>query len=312
MQAQHHRGEERVVERAVLIVRRQRAERQSTRPARHRRALVRRLDLHVAAEERALDQVVRAARVRQLGRQLGVNRGTMQTFIVILQDQLPVRLHVVLNAPDCLQQGQVVARESSLERREPLRRRSRLGIEVHEQEPFPRGERDGVQRIRLLIEAFHLVHVRRANQAPVERVGPRVIWALDRLGEAALGRFAQPRAAMATDVVVRVTLTGLIAQHDDALATDRRDEVIARRREGLIAADADPVAPEDPLRFAGEYFWIVVVAAGQRAGALAITLDGLQKAHRISRAALRPAAPGMPPPGCVPEPHRYSPSIGVR
>ena len=169
-----------------------------------------------------------------------------------------------------------------------------------------------MQRIGLLIEAFHLVHVRRADQTPVERVRPRVIRALDRLGEPALGRFAQPRAAVAADVVVRSGVAGLIAQHDDALAADLGDEVIARRRERRIAADANPAAPENPLRFTGEYVRIVVVAAGQRAGALAITLDGLEKAHRISRAALRPAAPGMPPPGCVPEPHRYNPSIGVR
>ena len=33
---------------------------------------------------------------------------------------------------------------------------------------------------------------------------------------------------------------------------------------------------------------------------------------RIAAAALRPEAPMTPPPGCVPEPHCQSPSIGVR
>lgn len=32
----------------------------------------------------------------------------------------------------------------------------------------------------------------------------------------------------------------------------------------------------------------------------------------ISRAALKPGAPITPPPGCAPEPHRYSPLTGVR
>ena len=169
-----------------------------------------------------------------------------------------------------------------------------------------------MQRIGLLVEPLDLVHVRRANQAPVECVRPRVIRALNRFGEAALGRFAQPRAAMATDVVVRVALARLIAQHDDALAADLRDEVIARRREGRIAADANPVAPEDLFLLAGEHLWRRVVPALERARTLAIALDGLEEAHRISRAALRPAAPGIPPPGCVPEPHKYSPSMGVR
>ncbi len=34
--------------------------------------------------------------------------------------------------------------------------------------------------------------------------------------------------------------------------------------------------------------------------------------RRISRAALRPAAPLTPPPGCAPAPHKYRPSIGIR
>ncbi len=34
--------------------------------------------------------------------------------------------------------------------------------------------------------------------------------------------------------------------------------------------------------------------------------------RRISRAALWPGMPVTPPPGCVPEPHRYSPGIGPR
>jgi len=64
-----------------------------------------------------------------------------------------------------------------------------------------------MQRIRLLVEPFDLVHVRRTDQAAIERVGPGVIRALNRLGEAALRRFAQPGAAMAADVVVRAPLS---------------------------------------------------------------------------------------------------------
>src|SRR6185437_1092247 len=36
------------------------------------------------------------------------------------------------------------------------------------------------------------------------------------------------------------------------------------------------------------------------------------KSRMISRAALCPGAPVTPPPGCAPDPHRYSPFTGVR
>ena len=312
MQAQHHRGEQGVVERATPIFGGQRAKRQCTGAAGHRRALVRRLDLHVAAQERPVDQIVGAARVRQPGRELRMNRGAVQALIVILQDQLPVCLHVVLDPADRPQQRQVVAREASRERREPLCGGRRLGIEIYKQESFPLGERDGVEWIRLLVEPFHLVHVRRADQAAVECVRPGVIRALDRFGQPARGRFAQPRAAMAADVVVGAPLSRLVAQHDDAFAGDLNEEVIARRRERGVPADADPMPAEDSLLLFHEHVRRRVIGSRKRACTLTIGLDRFQERHRISRAALRPAAPGIPPPGCVPEPHKYSPSMGVR
>ena len=36
------------------------------------------------------------------------------------------------------------------------------------------------------------------------------------------------------------------------------------------------------------------------------------KSRMISRAALCPGKPVTPPPGCAPEPHRYSPASGMR
>src|SRR5207247_9107021 len=40
--------------------------------------------------------------------------------------------------------------------------------------------------------------------------------------------------------------------------------------------------------------------------------DGYFESFRISRAAFAPEPPVSPVPGCVPEPHRYSPWTGVR
>src|SRR5690242_17655023 len=108
---------------------------------------------------------------------------------------------------------------------------------------------------------------------------------------------------MTAHVVVRASLARLVAQHDDALTGDLDNDVVARLLEARLAPHADPVTREDPLLLVGEHLGRRVVAARQRPRALAIALDRLEECHRISRAAFRPAAPGIPPPGCVPEPH---------
>ena len=58
---------------------------------------------------------------------------------------------------------------------------------------------------------------------------------------------------MAADVVVRSGVPRLIAQHDDALARDADQVVIARAGERCFAADADPLVPEQPLLFLREH-----------------------------------------------------------
>ena len=71
-----------------------------------------------------------------------------------------------------------------------------------------------MQRIVLFVEALDLVHVRRTDEAAVERVGPRVVRALDRLGQFARDIFAQAGAAMTADVEERVQFAAPVA-HDD-------------------------------------------------------------------------------------------------
>src|SRR2546423_1336867 len=109
---------------------------------------------------------------------------------------------------------------------------------------------------------------------------------------------------MPADVVVGTPLARLVAQHEDAFPGNVDQEIIALRGKRRIAADTDPVMPENSLLLVGEHVRRRVIAARQRPRALAIALNGLEECHRISRAALRPAAPGMPPPGWVPEPQR--------
>src|SRR5438045_9729070 len=104
-----------------------------------------------------------------------------------------------------------------------------------------------MERIGLLVESLDFMHVRRANQATIQRVGPRVIGALNRFRQPATRGFAEPRAAMAADIVIRAPVAGLVAQDDDALAGDLRQHVIARICKSGISTDADPVVLKDAL-----------------------------------------------------------------
>src|SRR2546430_9350211 len=119
--------------------------------------------------------------------------------------------------------------------------------------------------------------MRRTEEAAVERVGPRVIGTLNRFGEPAGFRFAQPGAAMAANVVIRPSLARLIAEHDDAFARNVDHEIIARRGERRVAADTDPMTGEDALLLEGEHIRRRVVAARQGARPLLIAFDRLQE-----------------------------------
>src|SRR5206468_2723777 len=108
----------------------------------------------------------------------------------------------------------------------------------------PLGHGDLVERVVPLVEARDLVHVRRADQGPIERVRPRVVGALDRLGEAPVLRLAQPGAAVAAHIIEGPHYAVLAAHHDDALAADGAERVVPGLGELGGAADANPAARE--------------------------------------------------------------------
>ena len=70
-------------------------------------------------------------------------------------------------------------------RREGVLERHGLGSQVDEDEALPLGDPGLVERIARLVEAFHLLHVGRADQPAVGGPGPGMIGTLDRLGEVA-------------------------------------------------------------------------------------------------------------------------------
>ena len=129
-----------------------------------------------------------------------------------------------------------------------------LGVlrQVDEEEALPGRHRHRVERPVGLIEVLDVGRGGRPDEPAVERVGPGVVGALDRLGEAAGVLLAEPGASVAADVVIRPVSAGPVAQHDHALLPDHLQEIVARVGDAVLAPDADPPSEEDPFQLLGQ------------------------------------------------------------
>src|ERR1051326_1163345 len=112
--------------------------------------------------------------------------------------------------------------------------------------PVPQGGRDPVQRIFFALE-IDAIHVRRADQFPVQPIGPAVIRAQNAPSEVTFRGVAHARAAMAADVVKRADGSRGIAQDHDVLARYLAHEVIAGIGDHVGSTGAYPGLAEEAL-----------------------------------------------------------------
>ncbi len=309
LNAEKHVGLERVIEGAAPVFFGERRDRKTRRAAGHRHAHRRLRDHHVAAQERSLGQIIGAALIGHPRGELRVNHRTMQAFVVVLEHQLPVGAHVVGDPVTHLEIREAESGKAADQRAVRLHERHRLARQIHEQKPFPLGNRGLMQRIVGLFEAGHLAHVGRADEPAIGGVGPGVVLALNRLGEVARLLGAEPGPAMPADVEEGAQRPTSVPKKDQALARDHPDEVVARRSEPVGAADADPVPGKKPLALFLENRSRVVILAGEGAGALFERAGRVYKRRhrcppRLSRllrstwrAASQPGPPAIPLPG---------------
>ena len=122
----------------------------------------------------------------------------MQALVVVLDDDLPVGLDLVDDAPADAQLVQAVALEAvivSMPSPQLVEERSRGVAEVDEQEPAVGLDGDRVEREVAALEALVLVDVGRADEPAVEVERPGVVRALEGLADVAAGRAGRRRAA---------------------------------------------------------------------------------------------------------------------
>jgi hypothetical protein len=187
---------------------------------------------HRVAEQLAVFLDLAGAVQRHDLHELGVHRRAVQALVVVLDHDLPVRAHVVLATGAHTQLTQAVT--SELEQRVGLRgervvQRPCAGVEVEEHEAVELGDRHGPQTHRVAVDAVCGADVGRAHQAPVERVGPRVVRALDHAARRA-GSGQQLGAAVPARVRERAQHPVVTTHHDRRLAGDVGHQVVARLR----------------------------------------------------------------------------------
>ena len=229
---------------------------------------------HVVAELGAVaDEVLGGEAVGELGqhlRELGVDGGAVVALHEVLDDELPVGLHVVGDPPAQGEVGDVVALDGLgvpealldvahdvlLEGRRVLGQADPDVAEVL-------ADRDGDQAVLLAVDVGHLGEVGGGDELAVEVVGPGVVRALEGARGFAGVLHAQLHAAVAADVVERPDAVLPVAGDDDGLPPD----LDGAEGSGLVqvggAHGAEPHLLEDALLLGAEDCLVHVGGAGQ-------------------------------------------------
>src|ERR687897_406079 len=160
--------------------------------------------------------MVLATRWRRQLCQSWVHRAAMVTLGVVLEEQFPVRLYLVLDGFAHRQLGQVKAVETADQRFIRQGKGLRLSRQIDEHEFFPALDRHRVERVVGFRESFDVSRRRCPDQTTIQGIGPCMVGALNRLGEAARMLLAEAGAAVATHVVIGTNGARLISQYDDA------------------------------------------------------------------------------------------------
>ena len=196
------------------------------------------LKLHGAANVSTMGLIVLARKIIADGAERRMQNGTVQALVVVLHDQLPVGLHLILDAPMHFQLSHLPLREFLRQIFQLTGQRRRLCAEVDKDVAVPDLGLNAIERIIFAAEA--ILRVGSADEAPVESVGPTVIAALDPSREVSFGAGADAGTAMPAHVEKRPHRASAVTSNDDAFTRHLANKIVARRRNLVGAPGADP------------------------------------------------------------------------
>src|ERR1700693_1424741 len=108
-----------------------------------------------------------------------------------------------------------------------------------------------MQRI-ILTREISLIHLRRADQAAIESIGPAMVGTLNSPRKLSLGGRAHACAAVTTDVVESAQGAGGVAGNNDAFAAYIAQEILAGFAKVFGSSGADPAMEVESLYFLPE------------------------------------------------------------
>ncbi len=157
---------------------------------------------------------------------------------IIVDIHLPVAIDCIVAALRQLQSFELESSRLPRYLSEERRKRLRLRVEIYKNKLLPGFQSQRHHAHGAAIEQFHALHIRRADQPPVQGIGPAVISAPQHIFAAAPLR--NRPCAMAAHVAERAQRSFLVAYHHDRLARQ------VRREKSLGVGDRPPHAIHFP------------------------------------------------------------------
>src|SRR5215212_9343190 len=257
-------GEELVVVNLPLLsVRKVRQPRGETLP-RERHGLGVILELHGPAEPDPPRLVVLAALRRAYLAELGVDRRAVVALVVVLNQDLPVRRHLVAVPGDRHELTGAVVPDHLSQVAHMLLERRRVSARVREQPPLPLSDPDRYERVVGPIKSGYPAESRSPLQAPVQPVSPRVVRATDEPAARRLAHLGEQMPAVAAHVVEGPQVSFLIPREKHRLVASSHRATVTRAAQVLRTAYAYPTLVEEVLYLPLEHR-IVGVSLGGKA-----------------------------------------------
>src|ERR1700730_4102160 len=205
-----------------------------------------------------------------------MNGAAVIALVVVFHDDLPVGGHVIGNRFRRAQLTQKITferfrDEAQWRRKGAFAAGSLFGRQIKEEKSPPGLKPHGVQGKFLLLKTSALGQEGRAQQSPIEGVGPLMIRTANRRrrGESAAKVYmpfrvaaTQTGPAMATDIVMGLEISFFGSGHENTLAHHIEDQKAAVGGKIFVAAGTKPLLTEDGFLFALVDLGRIVVRAG--------------------------------------------------
>src|SRR5438552_9037038 len=184
--------------------------------------------------------------------QLGMNRGAVVTFGVVLSEDFPICFDLVGPPGSLAQAFEVKPREPREEFAHLLAEGGTGVVEARPNEAAPCVHADRAETVLFLRKIHESLRVGSAHEPSLRRIRPRMVWANQgsELGPLRLADDSGP--SVAADVVESPHLVVLASDEEEGLVADLSNEEVPGIRDLVRATDIQPAPEEETLELLEE------------------------------------------------------------